>query len=69
MNIKLVNPSDLNVGDTILINGKMFTVGNETVKSSFCGTTICGERISGMVEQVLFKKWHKGKVVALVAQL
>ena len=69
MNIKLVSPGDLNVGDTILINGKMFTVGSETVKSSFFGTTICGERTNGMVEQVLFKKWYKGEVVALVAQL
>lgn len=69
MNIKLVNPSDLVIGDTILVNGKMFTVGKDTVKNSFFGTTISGSRIEGKVEQILFKKWYKGKVVGLVRQL
>ena len=69
MNIKLVSTSDLNIGDTVLVNGKMFTVGKDTVKNSFFGTTINGEKINGKVEQVLFKKWHKGKVIGLVAQL
>ncbi len=69
MNIKLVNPSDLVVGDTILVNGNMVTVGKDTVKNSFFGTTISGSRIEGKVEQILFKKWYKGKVVGLVTQL
>jgi len=69
MNIKLVNPSDLVIGDTVLVNGNMVTVGADTVKNSFFGTTISGDRITGKVEQVLFKKWHKGKVVGLVSQL
>lgn len=68
MNIKLVNPSDLVVGDTILVNGNMVTVGKDTVKNSFFGTTISGNRISDKVEQVLFKKWYKGKVIGLVTQ-
>lgn len=69
MDIKLVNPNDLVIGDTILVNGKMFTVGKDTVKNSFFGTTISGSRIEGKVEQILFKKWYKGKVVGLVTQL
>lgn len=69
MNIILVNPSDLVIGDTILINNKMFTVGKDTVKTSFFGTTIQGNRIEGKVEKILFKKWFKGEVVALVPQL
>ena len=69
MNIKLVSPSDLVVGDTILVNGNMVTVGKDTVKNSFFGTTISGSRIEGKVEQILFKKWYKGKVVGLVTQL
>lgn len=69
MNIKLVNHSDLVVGDTIFVNGNMVTVGKDTVKNSFFGTTLSGSRITGKVEQVLFKKWHKGKVIGLVTQL
>ena len=47
MNIKLVNPSDLVIGDTVLVNGNMVTVGADTVKNSFFGTTISGDRITG----------------------
>ena len=69
MNIILVNPSDLVIGDTILINGKMFTVGKDTVKTSFFGTTVQGKRVEGKVEKILFKKWFKGEIVGLVSQL
>lgn len=62
-----VSPSDLNVGDTIEINGKLKTVGCETVKSGFFGTNVDGFR-SAEVKRVLFPKWYKGVITGYIPQ-
>lgn len=68
-NTKMVDVSYIKIGDTIMIHGQPITVGKDTVKRGFMGTTINGERVIGKVEQVLFIKWYKGVAVGLVAQI
>ena len=63
-----VSSSDLNVGDTIEINGQLKTVGRETVKSGFFGTNVDGFRVAE-VKRVLFPKWYKGKITGWYAQI
>lgn len=68
MKTQKIQVSDLNVGDTIFINGGMKTVGENTVKSGFFGTLVDGVRLVE-VERVLFPKWYKGKIISYDAQI
>lgn len=63
-----VHTSELNVGDTIEINGELKTVGSETVKSGFFGTLVDGINTK-TVTRVLFPKWYKGKVTGYHSQI
>ncbi len=69
MKTETVKASNINHGDTIIINGKEFTVNGEYIKNGFFGTTIHGHNIKGSVERVLFPKWYKGKIVKYVPQI
>jgi hypothetical protein len=68
MKTRKIHPADLNVGDTILINGEMKTVGPNTVKTGFFGTLVDDHRLA-QVEQVLFPKWFQGEITGYHAQV
>lgn len=62
-----VSPRTLAIGDTIVLNGQMITVGKGTVKSGFMGVLVDGWQMQN-VTRVLFPKWHRGCLVGWVAQ-
>lgn len=61
MKTQKIHPSDLNVGDTVLIEGEMLTIGKETIKTGFFGTLVNGIKTDS-IDQVLFPKWYKGEI-------
>ena len=65
--------SQIQVGDTVMIDGHMVTVGKETIThSEFSGVMINGQtfRETGrIIERVLFTKWYQGKITAYVRQI
>ena len=67
MKTETVKPADITVGDTILLDGQTYTVGRDTVKTDFFGTTVRGLRMK-TIERVLFHKFYKGKLLGFVAQ-
>ena len=68
LKLESIHPSELNVGDTIEINGGLKTVGTETVKVSFFGVTVDGIKVKE-INRVLFPKWFKGQVIGYQAQI
>ena len=68
LKLENIHPSELNIGDTIDINGELKTVGKETVKVGFFGVTVDGIRVKE-INRVLFLKWFKGQVIGYQAQI
>lgn len=66
MKTETVKPNDITAGETILLNGVAYTVGRNTVKTDFYGTTVCGLRMKS-VERVLFPKFYKGILIGFVS--
>jgi hypothetical protein len=58
--VKQVNISQISIGDTVIHNNKIMTVGkNDIKKSSFMGITLFGDSYSignKLVSKVIFKK-------------
>ena len=69
MKIELVAMSDLNHGDTVLVNGVMTTVSakNDFKNCPFMGTTLFGMRFEN-VERVLFPTYLEGQFNGYVAR-
>ena len=65
-----VAASDLNHGDTILIDGKMHTFSRDdrTNPDGF-GVMVKGQRFPGGVERVLFPKFYRGILVGHFPQI
>lgn len=63
MKIEIIPASELNIGDTVSIEGDWFTLGADCIKTGFCGTLVRGERFSNGIERVLFPKWYKGEII------
>ncbi len=63
-----VHPADLNIGDTIMTEEGMKTVGVNTVNAGFFGTVVDGLRADS-VERVLFPKWFKGQITGYHPQI
>lgn len=68
MKTEKTHSADLNQGDTILIDGCMKTVGENTVKTGFFGVLVDGVRMSE-VDRVLFPKWFRGELIGYYAQI
>lgn len=68
LKLENIHPSELNVGDTVEVNGQLKTVGAETVKVSFFGVTVDGIKVKE-INRVLFPKWFKGQVIGYQAQI
>jgi hypothetical protein len=70
---KKVHISNLRVGDTVVINGEMETVGkNHLTHDAFFGYQYKGYRhqeTAGYLDVALFSKYQKGEFVAYVTQL
>lgn len=70
---KKVHISDLKPGDTVVIDGKMETVGkNHLSRNAFFGYQYKGYRhqeTAGYLDVALFPKYFKGEIVAYVTQL
>lgn len=65
-----IDPADLKIGDTIILNGKEITISKNTLKQDkFMGLLINGQRVTGKIKRVLFPKWSKGKLVGYVSQV
>lgn len=72
MRTEIVNVSDIQAGDTVIIEGQDYTICQKDISSTFFGTTIRGVSFRGsknMVERVLYPKWYQGKIVEWVAQV
>ena len=63
MKTQLISASELNVGDTIVIDGAWFTIGANCIKASFFGTLVRGESFKNGIERVLFPKWYQGEII------
>lgn len=63
---KKVHISQLMVGDTVMIDGKMQTVGkNHISKSDLFGYQYkgyCHHESKGMMDVVIFPRWIKGEI-------
>lgn len=68
MKTEIVKVSDLNWGDTVVIEGKEKTVGKYSVSKSEIGALLFGEPFRSGIERVLFKKHFKGSFVGWVTQ-
>lgn len=66
---RIISPSDLNLGDTVMIDGKMFTIGKNCITKSFFGTLVRGQQFKNGIEQVLFPKWFKGELIGYRPQI
>ena len=66
---EIVDPSLINKGDTVIIEGKEYTIGNNDIKSGFMGTTIRGMQFRNGIERVLFPKYKEGQFSKYVAQI
>lgn len=67
MKTETVNPNEIQVADTIVIGGELHTVGKDTLKNDFFGTTVHGVRMK-TVERVLFPKFFSGEFLGFVSQ-
>ena len=64
-----VKTESLNIGDTILVDKKMQTIGKNNIKvCSFMGTLLNGMRTEE-VTRVLFHKWFMGEVIRYQARI
>lgn len=63
-----IHASELNIGDTIIMDNKSYTVGKDAVKVGFFGTTVRGLKAT-KVTRVLFPKWYKGEIVGFFPQI
>lgn len=65
--------SELQAGDTVLIEGTPTTVGAAYLgQCPFMGATLYGDTYATQgrkVDVVLFPKWYKGEIVAYVRQI
>ena len=69
MKTQTVKVSDLNWGDTVVVEGKTKTVGKYSVTKSDMGALLFGEQFRSGLERVLYKKMLKGEFVGWVTQL
>ena len=69
MKTEIVTASHINPGDTILIGGKMFTVGKHNISNGFMGTRLYGQRFPKGCERVLFPKFDRGEIIGYFAQI
>lgn len=61
-----VHISEINHGDTVMINGQMETVSKNDIVSDILGCRYKGNpyrETNGMLEVVLFPKWLKGEII------
>jgi hypothetical protein len=64
-----ISASQINIGDTVLIDGKMQTIGKNNIKfCNFFGYRLNGARTEE-VTRVLFPKWFKGEIVNWQARI
>ena len=65
--VKKVHISQIMVGDAVLIEGSMETVGkNHISKNQFFGDQYkgyCYHETGGMLDVVVFPRWYKGKLL------
>lgn len=67
MKTETVHASELNQGDTVLINGTLKTVGRNSVNRSML---VFGVRhTNAMVQRVLWPKWYRGQITGYHAQI
>jgi hypothetical protein len=64
---KKVHISQLRIGDTVIIDGIMETVGSKHItKSDFFGYQYkgyCHYETQGMLDVVIFPRWYEGRLV------
>jgi len=61
MKTEIVKVSDLNWGDTVVVEGKTKTVGKYSVTKSDMGALLFGEPFRNGIERVLYRKTFKGE--------
>jgi hypothetical protein len=70
MKIEFINASEVNPGDTIMIEGIANTISQKFIKyDPIFGITINGIKMRGKIERVLFLKWHKGNLLGYFPQI
>lgn len=70
MKKELICISDLNHGDTVLIDGDMRTLSRNDIKTSGnLGARVFGKRFTNGIERVLFPKFYKGSLVGYFSQI
>lgn len=73
MKTETVHVSQIQKGDTVMINGNETTIGQESVKNCpLMGVTVNGQNFrstGNMIERVCFPKYFKGQIIAWVAQV
>ena len=68
MKTHTVKVSDLNWGDTVVVEGKTKTVGKYSVTKSDMGALLFGEPFRNGIERVLYRKTFKGEFKGWVTQ-
>lgn len=70
---KKIKISELSIGDTVIVNGAMQTVGRDDIRNdSFFGPLFKGDSYkaeNGEIEIVLFPKWFKGEITGYYSQI
>lgn len=61
-----ISINDINVGDTVIHNGNLKTVSNQSITTSlFYGRALWGDNYrlqTKLIKKVLFPKFHMGKL-------
>lgn len=67
-NVTKVSIKDITVGDTVIYQGDMRTVGKNDIKrDSLFGVLLFGDSHNlarNLIERVTFPKWYQGKLIS-----